>query len=46
MGFKYVYVAKGAISKNMNLKGLNIIEKNTLSEVINDVFGMTRSMPF
>lgn len=46
MGFKYAYVAKGAISNSMNLKGLNIIEKNTLSEVINDVFGVMKSMPF
>lgn len=46
MGFKYVYVAKGAVPKSMKLKGLNIIEKNTLSEVIGDVFGFSKPTPF
>ena len=46
MGFKYVYVAKGAVPKSMTLKGLNIIEKNTLSEVIGDVFGFSKPTPF
>ncbi len=39
MGFERVYVAKGSFSKKIQTKGIKIIEKKTLQEVIWDVFG-------
>lgn len=38
MGFKKVYIPKNSISKKLNLKNLKVIEKNTLQEVIYDLF--------
>ncbi|MFZ7121523.1 MAG: DNA repair protein RadA [Eubacteriaceae bacterium] len=38
MGFNKVYIAKGALNNNINLKNIQIIEKRTLIEVIRDIF--------
>ncbi|MEF9952412.1 MAG: DNA repair protein RadA [Clostridium sp.] len=38
MGFKKAYIPKGALSRNLGLKSLKIIECRTLMDVISDVF--------
>lgn len=39
MGFRKAYIAKDAITKNVELKGLELIKVRTLQETINNVFG-------
>ncbi len=46
MGYKRAYVARKAIQRELPLKNLQIIEKNTLSEVIWSVFEERRDLPF
>ena len=38
MGFKLVYIPKGSLKRKLKLKNLKVVEKNTLQEVIYDVF--------
>ncbi len=46
MGYKRAYVAKRSLQKKMALKNLQVIEKNTLSEVIWSVFEERKDLPF
>ncbi len=46
MGYKYAYVAKKSLQREINLQNLKVIEKNTLSEVIWSVFEERRDLPF
>lgn len=39
MGFKRAYIAKNAVQKQIQLNNLEIIQMNTLKEVINNIFG-------
>ncbi len=38
MGFKKAYIAKGNLNKKLNLKNIEIIEKNNINNVISEVF--------
>lgn len=46
MGYKRAYVAKRSLQREVKLKGLQVIEKNTLSEVIWSVFEERKDLPF
>lgn len=46
MGYKYVYVAKKSMQRPISFKNLQVIEKNTLSEVIWSVFEERKDLPF
>lgn len=46
MGYKRAYVAKKSLQRQVALKNLMIIEKNTLSEVIWSVFEERKDLPF
>lgn len=46
MGYKRAYVAKRSLQRQIKLKNLTIIEKNTLSEVIWSVFEERKDLPF
>lgn len=46
MGYKRAYVAKRSLQKKIALKNLQVIEKNTLSEVIWSVFEERKDLPF
>lgn len=46
MGYKRAYVAKKSLQRQIALKNLIIIEKNTLSEVIWSVFEERKDLPF
>ena len=46
MGYKRAYVARKALQRELPLKNLQIIEKNTLSEVIWSVFEERKDLPF
>ena len=46
MGYKKVYVARKSLQRELNLKNLQVIEKNTLNEVIWSVFGEDKNIPF
>lgn len=46
MGYKRAYVARKALQRELPLKNLQVIEKNTLSEVIWSVFEERRDLPF
>lgn len=46
MGYKRAYVAKKSLQRQIVLKNLTIIEKNTLSEVIWSVFEERKDLPF
>jgi hypothetical protein len=37
MGFKQVFIAKGALPKNAKFEGVKVIEKTMLSEVIGNI---------
>lgn len=39
MGFEKVYVPKGSLNKKAEFKGVTVVEKKTVQEVIWDVFG-------
>lgn len=41
MGFKKVYLAKDAANKDLKMK-IEVVQMNTISQVINDVFGKTK----
>lgn len=38
MGFKKVYIPRNSLNRKLNLKNIEVVEKNTLQEVIYDVF--------
>ena len=46
MGYKRAYVAKKSLQRQIALKNLVVIEKNTLSEVIWSVFEERKDLPF
>lgn len=46
MGYQKAYVARKSIQRDLKLKNLQIIEKNTLSEVIWSVFEEDKNIPF
>ena len=46
MGYKKAYVAKRSLQRQLNFKNLQVIEKNTLSEVIWSVFEERTDLPF
>lgn len=46
MGYRTAYVAKRSIQREIKLKNLQVIEKNTLSEVIWSVFEEKKNLPF
>ena len=46
MGYKRAYVAKKSLQRQIALKNLMVIEKNTLSEVIWSVFEERKDLPF
>ncbi len=46
MGYKKAYVARKSLQRDLKLKNLQIIEKNTLSEVIWSVFEEDKNIPF
>lgn len=46
MGYKTAYVAKRSLQRQIELKNLVVIEKNTLSEVIWSVFEERKDLPF
>lgn len=46
MGYKHVYVAKKSIQRPLKLENVQVIEKNTLSEVIWSVFEENKNIPF
>ena len=46
MGYKRAYVAKKSLQRQVNFKNLQVIEKNTLSEVIWSVFEERKDLPF
>ena len=46
MGYKKAYVAKKSLQREMHFKNLQVIEKNTLSEVIWSVFEERKDLPF
>ncbi len=46
MGYKKAYVAKNALKRQVSFNHLQIIEKNTLSEVIWEVFEEKKNLPF
>ena len=46
MGYKKAYVARKSLQRELKLKNLQIIEKNTLSEVIWSVFEEDKNIPF
>lgn len=46
MGYKKAYVAKRSLQRQLNFKNLQVIEKNTLSEVIWSVFEERKDLPF
>lgn len=46
MGYKRAYVAKKSLQRQIVLKNLTVIEKNTLSEVIWSVFEERKDLPF
>lgn len=46
MGYKRAYVAKKSLQRQMHFKNLQVIEKNTLSEVIWSVFEERKDLPF
>lgn len=46
MGYKKAYVARKALQREVTFKNLQVIEKNTLSEVIWSVFEERKDLPF
>lgn len=46
MGYKRAYVAKRSLQRQLSLKNLQVIEKNTLSEVIWSIFEERKDLPF
>ena len=46
MGYKRAYVAKRSLQRQLNFKNLQVVEKNTLSEVIWSVFEERKDLPF
>ena len=46
MGYKRAYVAKRSLQRQIELKNLVVIEKNTLSEVIWSTFEERKDLPF
>ena len=46
MGYKKAYVARKSLQRDLKLKNLQVIEKNTLSEVIWSVFEEDKNIPF
>ena len=46
MGYKRAYIAKKALQRQVDFKHLEVIEKNTLSEVIWSVFEERKDLPF
>lgn len=46
MGYKVAYIARKSLARDIGLKNIELIEKNTLSEVIWSVFEEKKSLPF
>ena len=46
MGYKKAYVARKALQREVTFKNLQVIEKNTLSEVIWSMFEERKDLPF